>query len=310
MTQMSHSIYIWLIAAILVLSGCQSTFVQHDPNQLNVVTTTAQIADPLRIIGGDRIQVTSLMGPGIDPHLYEASQRDISRIEQADVLFYSGLHLEANMNVIFENTSVPTLAFSSATESSELLEDPEYPGSIDPHIWFDINLWSAGIEAAVEQLKVLSPQDAAYFEENKQNYLNELQQLQEYASAKLGSLDESKRVLVTAHDAFQYFARATDMDVVALQGLSTESEIGISDVQSTVTTIVERDIPAVFVETSVNERAIQSVIEGVKRQGHQVQLGGELYSDAMGEEGTETGTYIGMYRYNVNTIYDALSGGT
>ncbi|TSB47550.1 manganese transporter [Alkalicoccobacillus porphyridii] len=307
---MSHSIYIWLIAAILVLSGCQSTFVQHDPNQLNVVTTTAQIADPLRIIGGDRIQVTSLMGPGIDPHLYEASQRDISRIEQADVLFYSGLHLEANMNVIFENTSVPTLAFSSATESSELLEDPEYPGSIDPHIWFDINLWSAGIEAAVEQLKVLSPQDAAYFEENKQNYLNELQQLQEYASAKLGSLDESKRVLVTAHDAFQYFARATDMDVVALQGLSTESEIGISDVQSTVTTIVERDIPAVFVETSVNERAIQSVIEGVKRQGHQVQLGGELYSDAMGEEGTETGTYIGMYRYNVNTIYDALSGGT
>lgn len=300
---------IYIMFAMMLFAGCSTTNEVAD-DQLHVVTTTAQIADPLRIIGGDRIHVTSLMGPGVDPHQYEASQKDISRIEQADALFYNGLQLEANMNVIFENTSVPTFSFSSALNPDDTLEDPEYSSSIDPHIWFDIDLWSDGIDVAVEQLKELSPQDADYFEQNKQNYLDELQQLKMYAADTLGSLEENKRVLVTAHDAFQYFAKANDLDVVALQGLSTESEIGISDVQSTVSTIVERDIPAVFVESSVNERAIQSVIEGANRQGHQVELGGELYSDAMGEEGTETGTYIGMYRYNVDTIYEALSGGT
>ncbi|MDQ0207145.1 metal ABC transporter solute-binding protein, Zn/Mn family [Alkalicoccobacillus murimartini] len=301
---------IFFILTLLVLSGCQSSSETVNEDQLQVVTTTAQIADPLRIIGGDRIHVESLMGPGVDPHLYEASQSDISRLEQADILFYNGVHLEANMSEVFEHTSVPTFAFSSAANPSDLLEDPDRPGSPDPHIWFDIDIWEKGIDAAVDQLKEISPEDAAFFEENKQDYLLQLEQLKAYALEKLGSIDEDQRVLVTAHDAFQYFARMTNLEVVALQGLSTESEIGISDVQSTVQTIVEKEIPSVFVESSVNQSAIQSVIEGVKRQGHQINLGGELYSDAMGERGTEAGTYIGMYRYNVDTIYEALSGGT
>ncbi|MCM2676061.1 metal ABC transporter solute-binding protein, Zn/Mn family [Alkalicoccobacillus plakortidis] len=299
-----------VIIAVLALSGCQSATEQAADGQLSVVTTTAQIADPLRIIGGDRIHVESLMGSGVDPHLYEASQGDISKLEQADVLFYNGVHLEANMSEVFEHTSVPTLAFGSAADPAELLEDPASAGSPDPHIWFDIDIWEEGITAAVEKLKEMSPEDASFFEQNKQDYLTQLEDLKAYSKEKLSSIDEDQRVLVTAHDAFQYFARMNDLEVVALQGLSTESEIGISDVQSTVNTIVEKDVPAVFVESSVNKSAIQSVIEGVQRQGHQISLGGELYSDAMGEEGTEAGTYIGMYRYNVDTIYDALSGGT
>ncbi|MEN0645113.1 zinc ABC transporter substrate-binding protein [Alkalicoccobacillus gibsonii] len=299
----------FIIFFTLVLTGCQSNEFR-DNDTLSVVTTTAQIADPLRIIGGDRIHVESLMGTGVDPHLYEASQGDISTLEQADILFYNGVHLEANMSEVFEHTSVPTLAFGSAADPNDLLEDPASQGSPDPHIWFDIDIWEDGIIAAVEKLKELSPDDAEYFEENKQEYLLELEELKTYSKNKLGSIDKEKRVLVTAHDAFQYFARMNDLEVVALQGLSTESEIGISDVQSTVQTIVDQDIPSVFVESSVNKAAIQSVIEGVKRTGHDISLGGELYSDAMGEEGTESGTYIGMYRYNVDTIYDALSGGT
>lgn len=299
----------FIIFFMLVLTGCQSNEFR-DNDTLSVVTTTAQIADPLRIIGGDRIHVESLMGTGVDPHLYEASQGDISTLEQADILFYNGVHLEANMSEVFEHTSVPTLAFGSAADPNDLLEDPASQGSPDPHIWFDIDIWEDSIIAAVEKLKELSPDDAEYFEENKQEYLLELEELKTYSKNKLGSIDKEKRVLVTAHDAFQYFARMNDLEVVALQGLSTESEIGISDVQSTVQTIVDQDIPSVFVESSVNKAAIQSVIEGVKRTGHDISLGGELYSDAMGEEGTESGTYIGMYRYNVDTIYDALSGGT
>lgn len=299
----------FIIFFTLVLTGCQSNEFR-DNDTLSVVTTTAQIADPLRIIGGDRIHVESLMGTGVDPHLYEASQGDISTLEQADILFYNGVHLEANMSEVFEHTSVPTLAFGSAADPNDLLEDPASQGSPDPHIWFDIDIWEDGIISAVEKLKELSPDDAEYFEENKQEYLLELEELKTYSKNKLGSIDKKKRVLVTAHDAFQYFARMNDLEVVALQGLSTESEIGISDVQSTVQTIVDQNIPSVFVESSVNKAAIQSVIEGVKRTGHDISLGGELYSDAMGEEGTESGTYIGMYRYNVDTIYDALSGGT
>ena len=180
--------------------------------------------------------------------------------------------------------------------------------ALDPHIWFDIDLWKQALDRAVEELKEYSPDDADYFEENKQQYFSELEALKEEAE-KLKEIPEEQRYLVTAHDAFGYFGRMHDIEVVGLQGLSTEDEIGVSDINETIDLIEQYQVPAIFVESTINPNSIEAVLEGAKEKGLDVDIGGELYSDAMGEHGTEEGTYIGMYRYNVNTIYEALTGG-
>jgi len=218
------------------------------------------------------------------------------------------LHLEANMVEIFEkiSESKPVLAVGETIPEESLLKDEK--GVVDPHIWFDLDLWQQALDAAVEQLKEFSPEDADYFEENKKKYFARLADLKKEAE-KLADIPESQRVLVTAHDAFGYFGRMHGIKVVGLQGLSTDSEIGITDIQDTIDIIKKYKVPAVFIESSINEKSIKAVIEGAKSEGINVTLGGELYSDAMGEEGTEEGTYIGMYRHNINTIYEALSEG-
>lgn len=276
--------------------------------KITVVTTIAQIGEPLSVIGGDRVEVKSLMGPSVDPHLYQATHGDIQTLENADVVFYNGLHLEANMVDIFEEIekSKSVLAIGETIDKSKLLHDEN--NAVDPHIWFDIDLWQQALDAAVDQLKDYSPEDANYFEENKVKYFEELKQLKEDAK-KLTEIPEEQRILVTAHDAFGYFGRMHNMKVVGLQGLSTDGEIGISDIQNTIDTIVKYKVPAVFVESSINESSIKAVIEGAKKQGVSIQLGGELFSDAMGKAGTEEGTYLGMYRHNIDTIYTALKGG-
>ena len=182
-------------------------------------------------------------------------------------------------------------------------------GAIDPHIWFDLDLWKEALEQATEVLKEYSPENANEFEENKQKYFSQLEELKGDAEEKLASIPEEQRVLVTAHDAFGYFGRMFDIEVIGLQGLSTEDEVGISDIQSTVNLLLRKQVPAVFVESSINQNSIKAVIEGAAKAGLEVELGGELFSDAMGEAGTEEGTYLGMYRHNVETIYQALSSG-
>ena len=300
-----------LLSSVLLLGACESnnkpTATTDTDDTINVVATIAQIADPLEVIGGEHISVKALMGPGVDPHLYEATQSDIGMLQEADLIFYSGLHLEANMMDVFSNTSVPALAVAEAIPSADLLEDEEEEGAIDPHVWFDPELWTIALDAAVEELKSYAPEHAEEFEQNKVAYFAELETLHQESKDTLATIPAEQRVLVTAHDAFQYFGRANDLEVVALQGLSTESEIGLSDVQSTIDIIIEKEVPAVFIETSINDSSIRSVIDGASNAGVEVELGGELYSDAMGEAGTETGTYIGMYQHNVSTILEALS---
>ncbi|GAB3799181.1 metal ABC transporter solute-binding protein, Zn/Mn family [Virgibacillus kimchii] len=280
---------------------------QNDKEKINIVTTIAQIGEPLSVVGGDRVEVTSLMGPSVDPHLYQATQGDISTIDQADLIFYNGLNLEENMVEIFNeiSESKPVLALGETIPRDQLLEEEE--GVTDPHIWFDYNLWEEALYHAVEELKAYAPDDADYFEENWNDYTSQLEELREHAE-KISDIPEEQRVLVTAHDAFGYFGELHDIEVIGLQGLSTDSEVGISDINDTIDIIKEHEVPAIFVETSVNDNAIQAVVEGAQDGGIEVELGGELYSDAMGEEGTEEGTYIGMYKYNVDTIYEALTG--
>lgn len=299
-----------VILASVLFAACSNAVGKGEGGQsedvIRVVTTIAQIGEPLSVIGGERVEVISLMGPGVDPHLYNASQGDIKKLQNADVVFYNGLNLEGNMTEVFEQIGKtrPVLAVAEAIPSERLLTDED--GAVDPHIWFDIDLWQLALEEAVEELKELSPDDAELFEENKQAYFAKLAELREEA-AKLKTIPSDQRVLVTAHDAFGYFGRMHDMEVVGLQGLSTVDEIGLSDIQAVIDLLVERQIPAVFVESTIPEDMIRSVVDGAAQRGAEVKLGGELFSDAMGEAGTEEGTYIGMYRHNVDTIYQALT---
>lgn len=271
---------------------------------IRITTTIAQIAEPLSVIGGDRVRVESLMGPGVDPHVYQATQGDIRKLRDADLIFYNGLYLEANMLKVFEQLGKekPVLAIAETVDRNRLLEDD---GAVDPHIWFDLELWQEALAAAVDVMKTHAPEHAEEFEANKQAYFAELADLREEA-AVLTELPESRRVLVTAHDAFGYFGRAHGLQVVGLQGLSTEDEVGLSDIEDTIALLLEHGVPAVFVESSVNPDSIQAVMEGAREEGLEVRLGGELFSDAMGEAGTAEGTYIGMYRHNVRTIHEAL----
>jgi len=302
----------WLIVLLLV-SACGS---RTDGGQaadaadgnIRVVTTIAQIAEPLSVIGGDRVVVQSLMGPGVDPHLYQATLSDVETLGNADIAFYNGLHLEANMVRVFEElgNNIPVLAVAAAIPEEKLLHDEE--GAVDPHVWFDIDLWKTALAAATEEIKRLAPQYADEFDANREAYFAQMDALKKEAQDMMAQIPENRRVLVTAHDAFGYFGRMLNLRVVGLQGLSTEDEVGLTDIERTIDLLVEYQVPAVFVESSVNPAAIQAVIEGAKERGLSVRLGGELFSDAMGREGTEEGTYLGMFRHNVETIYRALSG--
>lgn len=289
-------------------SGGNGSGADSGDKKIKVLASIGQIAEPIEVIGGDRVEVTALMGPGVDPHLHQPTQGDIAKLESSDVILYSGLHLEANLAEPFQQIgkNKPVVAVAEAIAKDKLMQDGE--DAVDPHVWFDIDLWKEALSAGVEALKEYSPADADYFEANKTAYFAELDQLKAEAASKLGEIADEQRKLVTAHDAFGYFGRAYNVEVIGLQGLSTETEVALSDIEETVQLLIAHKIPAVFVESSINPASINSVIEGVKQKGHEVKLGGELYSDAMGDAGTEEGTYLGMYRHNIETIYEALIG--
>ena len=298
----------FLIAGLFLLGACGKEEKPAADGKVKVTATTGMIGDIAANIGGDHVELVSLMKPGVDPHLYKASQGDISKLEEADIIFYNGLNLEGKMEDIFEKMeeNKPTVAVSKTVDESGLLDSADYPGQYDPHIWFDIDHWIKASEVVRDELIKLDEENADDYEKNAATYIEKLKELDEYALEQIASIPEDQRVLVTAHDAFGYFGAKYGIEVRGLQGISTESEVGSKDVSELRDYLVDNKIKAVFVESSVPKKTVEAVIEGAAQKGHTVKIGGELFSDAMGEEGTEEGTYIGMFRHNVDTVVNAL----
>lgn len=277
-------------------------------NRFTVVATTSLIGDAVKNIVQDHATVITLMGPGVDPHAYKATQKDVKHLLNADIVFYNGLHLEGKMADILHKLSKkkPVYAAGEAITSAQQLVDPNFSIGIDPHIWFDGCLWKQVVQHISDQLQAADPEAAAYYKENTDCYLQQLDELHQETLQAIQKIPAAHRVLITAHDAFGYFGRAYDMEVRGLQGISTVSECGLKDVTDLVKFIIQRNIKAIFLETSVSERPLQAVVEGCRKRGHQVAAGGYLYSDALGQEGTPEGSYQGMVRANVQTIVNAL----
>lgn len=297
-----------LLLMCLLFTACGGGEQDTASDQLSIVTTTGMIADVLKNVGKDSVQVRALMGPGVDPHLYKATQGDLGRLQAADIIFYNGLHLEGKMGEVFDKLGriKNVVPVAGRIDVSRLLSDPVYKDAHDPHVWFDVNLWSSTIAVVVDILSKEDPENAAFYQKNGKEFSAELALLDNWVRTQIGTIPEDKRILITAHDAFNYFGRAYDIEVRGLQGISTLSEFGLKDRVDLVNFIVEKQIKAVFVETSVSQKNIDAIVEGCQQKGHDVIVGGYLYSDAMGTEGTEEGTYVGMVRANVNTIVKSL----
>lgn len=296
---------------VLTLSACASENAQIADGKLNIVTTTGMIADIAKNVGGGHVEVTALMGPGVDPHLYKASEGDVRRLQNANIIFYSGLHLEAQMGEVLEKLNdfgIKTVAVTDKIDRSILLANPQYPDQYDPHVWFDVTMWMKAAEQVRETLVETDPANRSDYEANATAYLAQLEELHQYVLDQAETVPAEKRIIITAHDAFNYFGRAYGFEVRGLQGISTEAQAGTADVQTLAGFIVEKRIPAIFVESSVPQRNVEAVQAAVQAQGFDVQIGGSLFSDAMGSEGTPEGTYIGMVRHNIDTIVTALKG--
>ncbi len=311
-----QSVYIslCLMVSILVWTGCDPKE-QPDAStvgKIRVVTTIGMVTDIVKNVGGERVEVTGLMGPGVDPHLYKASAGDVQRLTSAQLIFYNGLHLESKMGDILAKMSgnTRTVAVTDAVDRSLLLTPPEFEGQYDPHLWFDVTLWMKAVGTVRDTLSEFDSDNTLMYWTNAERYLAKLAELHGYVKSQVERVPSEQRVLVTAHDAFNYFGKAYGFEVRGLQGISTATEAGIADVQKLATFIAERRIPAIFVESSVSTRSLEAVKAAVKSRGFDVKIGGELFSDAMGNEGTPEGTYIGMVRHNIDTIVTALIGGT
>lgn len=300
-------------AALLMLAtglaGCAggSESTRRD-GPLRVTATTGMVADAARAVAGDHAVVTGLMGPGVDPHLYKASQGDLAALGEADLILYNGLLLEGKMGDLLVRMSRdrPTFPLAEYVPDSLLREPPEFQGHYDPHLWFDVSLWGRAVERARDALIEVDPAHRADYEANAAAYLDTLGALHAWVAERIAEIPAERRVLVTAHDAFGYFGRAYGIEVVGLQGISTVSEFGLADIRRLVDLITSRKVKAVFIESSVPRRNIDAVVEGCRARGHEVAVGGTLYSDAMGSAGTPEGTYPGMVRANVNLIVEAL----
>jgi len=273
-----------------------------------VVTTTGIIGDVAQRIGGEDARIESLMGPGVDPHLYKASESDVRRISEADLVLYNGLHLEGKMGDILTKMarSRPVVAVTEEIPEALLREPPEFLGQYDPHVWFDVAMWTQTLGPIVRELSALDPEHAEEFRANAAALEKELTELDAWVKAQIQTIPEAQRILVTAHDAFGYFGRRYGMQVLGIQGISTLSEAGLRDVDRVVDLVVGRKVPAIFVESSVPRRSIEAVQAAVRSRGHAVAIGGQLYSDSLGAAGSPAGTYPGMVRANVTTIVNAL----
>ncbi len=293
---------------LLLLLGSCSPKHEKQSGKLYIVTTTSMIKDAVENITGDHAEVIALMGPGVDPHLYKATQGDLQKLTDADIIFYNGLHLEGKMGEVLEKLSKrkPVIAIAEGIPDSLLREVPGFDGTHDPHIWFDVKLWKQGVLYATTILQNYDSANAVSYQANSNRYTQQLDSLHQTIMDAISKLPKTQRVLITAHDAFGYFGDVYDVEVRGLQGISTMSEFGLRDVTELVNFIISRKIKAIFVETSVSQKSIEAVLQGCRDKNWNVVIGGNLYSDAMGDEGTPEGTYLGMVHANVKTIVEAL----
>jgi manganese/zinc/iron transport system substrate-binding protein len=294
----------------LALAGCggegQSQTRRDGP--WRVVATTGIVADTASRIAGEHAKIEALMGPGVDPHLYKASESDVRRLAEADLILYNGLHLEGKMGDILTKMarSRPVVAVTEAIPEDLRREPPEFAGQYDPHVWFDVSLWKRTLEPIAQAFAELDPEHAETYRANAEAFGRELDELDAWVKAQIESVPRNQRVLVTAHDAFGYFGQRYGMEVVGIQGISTLSEAGLHDVDRVVQVIQDKRVKAIFIESSVPRRSIEAVQAGVRARGREVAIGGQLYSDSLGGAGTPEGTYVGMVRTNVSTIVKAL----
>jgi manganese/zinc/iron transport system substrate-binding protein len=306
-------LFVIIIFFVLIILGFFGFFFIKKPyflvsGKISIVTTTGIIADTVKEIAGDHAQVYALMGPGVDPHIYHARESDVQRFAGADIIFYNGLHLEGKMGQILEQMAsrVPTYAVSAVLQPHELRASG-FEGLYDPHIWFDLKLWMKVVEGIRDVLVRHDPLHEREYRMNAERFLIKLAQLDEYIRKRIAEIPEESRILITAHDAFSYFGQTYGMTIISLQGISTDSEVGVHDVNRVVNYIVEHNIPAIFAEASLPRRTIDAVVQAVEVRGKRVILGEELYSDTLGEPGTIQERYLGMVRLVVDRIVEALT---
>ncbi|MCC6220054.1 MAG: zinc ABC transporter substrate-binding protein [Deltaproteobacteria bacterium] len=303
----------FFISAILLLivSSTGVSLASDEAKKFEIVSTTSMIADVARNIVGEKGMVKALMGTGIDPHLYKPTRSDMLTLINGNVIFYNGLFLEGKMQSALERMKAAqkkVFAVGELIDKELLHQPPEFAGHFDPHIWMDPSIWIRVVDVVGEELSNFDPDSREYYAANVEAYKSEMRALDEYAKRVLGTVPTNGRIIITAHDAFHYFGKRYGFKVLGIQGISTESEAGVRDIEKIIDLIVTRKIKAVFVETTVADRNVRALVEGSRMRGHEVLIGGALFSDAMGKSGTYEGTYIGMIDSNVTTIARALGG--
>ena len=291
---------------VIFLVACKAP--TKSSGKLKVVVTTSMLTDLVKNIGGDLIDLQGLMGAGVDPHLYKASEGDVSKLFNADVIFYNGLHLEGKLVAVFEkmDTQKTTVALGEFLAKEGLIGSDYFASNYDPHVWFNIQYFKEFSDKVTSVLSEEDPKNAASFTANNLAFQQKLDLLHTAVVNTIATLAPEKRILVTAHDAFNYFGKAYGFKVVGLQGLSTATEAGVQDVQKLSEYIIANKVKAIFIESSVPRRTIEALQEAVLSKGHQVSIGGSLYSDALGDADSVEGTYVGMFLYNIKTIVNAL----
>jgi manganese/zinc/iron transport system substrate-binding protein len=299
------------LLALLLAGSAAPSAAEPERYPYQAAATVGMVADIVRQVAGEKAEVAGLIGEGVDPHLYKPTRGDIVALSRADVVFYNGLMLEGKMAdvlVRLARKGKPVYAVTDRVLESEnyvLVDGSEH---YDPHVWMDVSGWILAVDVVAESLAEYDPKNAEYYAGNARAYNGRLRELDDYARRVIASIPEAQRALVTAHDAFSYLGRAYGLEVKGIQGLSTESEAGVRDIERLVSFLVEREIPAVFVESTVSDKNVRALVEGARARGHELRIGGSLYSDAMGPSGAYEGTYIGMIDHNVTTIARALGG--
>jgi len=298
---------IWILFMCLIVLSCRLEEKERT-GPLHIVATTGIIEDALNNIVGDSAEVSALMGPGTDPHLYKPTPGDIELLDQADVIVTNGLHLEGKMAEMLQKYGLekPVLSISDGIPEEEIIKSADFADSFDPHIWFDSKIWLKGLSGIVAELSKIEPTQADYFASNFDRYKKQVEDMDKAVQSELDLLTDHSKVLITSHDAFSYFGRRYGIEVKGIQGISTLSEVGLRDISAMVDFVIERKIKAIFVETSTSNKTAQSIVDGCEARGYYVALRGPLYSDALGEPDAEGGTYIGMVKANVKMIVEGL----
>ena len=296
-----------LLLLLVVFFSC-STPEKNTSGKLKIVTTTGMLYDAVLNIAGNKVDAEAIMGPGVDPHLYKATQGDLAKFNKADIIIYNGILLEGKLTKVLEKLGrqKPVFSVAESIPKDRLLSAVGYKDAYDPHVWFDVSRWKTVVHQISHSLSKVDSTNADYYQSHTESYLLRLDSLDSFVKSRISEIPATQRVLITAHDAFGYFGNAYGMRVKGLQGISTVADFGLKDIADIIDIIIENNIKAIFVETSVSEKSINAVITGCRENGQNVTIGGYLYSDAMGEFGTQDGTYIGMFKKNVNTIVDAL----